>query len=173
MRDCFENLASGAQRKREQSQEDECATQGEQGARVAACRRPYLADDRRADKATKVADRIDPCNAASGGLSAQSGGTERPEGAHHGRRNHSLDDHDAGDPEACSDPMQNKVAGHFEQEIPDEKQPRAPAVDRVVVGGIHSKSLLELQPGKTHVDSIDICDDIAEKQQRDQTPGHP
>ena len=46
----------GAQSQRKQSHKDEGAAQGKQGPRVAACRRPYLADDSRADKAAQVAD---------------------------------------------------------------------------------------------------------------------
>jgi len=71
---------------------------------------------------------------------------------HHGCRGDTPGNHDAGDPAFRTDLVQNHVARNFEQEIADEKDAGAEAVDGIAEAEI----ALHLQLGEADVDAVQI-----------------
>ncbi|MNN92396.1 hypothetical protein D3C81_2106760 [compost metagenome] len=64
--------------------------------------------------------------------------------------------------------MQHHVAGHLEQEVTEEEHACAQAVHgfgKLQVGQ-------HLQLGKAHVDTVEVSDDVAQHEERDDAPGH-
>jgi hypothetical protein len=90
---------------------------------------------------------------------------------HEGHRNGPPHDHDASNPHARADTLQNQIARHFEDKVADEEQARAHAIHAAEYGRIHIENRLQLKLGKANVDAIDIGDNIAKKQQRDEPAG--
>ena len=75
-------------------------------------------------------------------------------------------DHDPADPQAGAHPVQNHVAGHFEEEVADEEDACAEAVDRFTEAQI----VEHLQLGKSDVDAIEVGDQVAQHQERQEPP---
>jgi len=78
-------------------------------------------------------------------------------------------DHDAGQRQPRADAMHQQIAGHFKQEVAEEKHPRAEAVDGV--GELEINGHREL--GETHVHPVKVGRHIAQKQKRDQATRDP
>ena len=90
---------------------------------------------------------------------------------HEAHRDDAPDDHDPRDPDARADAMQDEVARHFEDEIADEKEARAEAVNAVENGRIDAQHFLQMQLGEADIDAVDVGDDVTEKEQRQEAPG--
>ena len=87
---------------------------------------------------------------------------------HHRRRDESPEHHDARDPHARTDALQQQVARHFEEEVADEEHARADPV-----GGVRQAEVgLHLQPREPDVDAIQVGEDVAQEQERQQPPRH-
>src|SRR4029077_1292720 len=65
-------------------------------------------------------------------------------------------DHQEGDPSAGGDALQRQVCGNLKQEIAEEENSRAKAVDRVAEPELR----LHLQGGKADVDAVEIGDHV-------------
>jgi hypothetical protein len=64
--------------------------------------------------------------------------------------------------------FQHQVAGHLEEDIADEEQPRPETV-----GGLAELQIAEhLQLGEADVDTVQISGKVAEAQERNELPGH-
>ncbi len=85
----------------------------------------------------------------------------------HRRRNNSPDHHDHGDPLARANLGQSQVAGHLKKEISGKEDTGAQAIDFIA----EAQLPLHLQGGKAHIDSIQVGDDIKQKQEGQQAPG--
>ena len=94
-----------------------------------------------------------------------------------GRRGHEHHRHAAGAPEerdprdglAGADMFQKQVARHFAQEVADEEDARADAVDRLAEFEIGQ----HLQLGEADIDPVDPGQDPEHHQERQQAPGDP
>ena len=75
-------------------------------------------------------------------------------------------DHDAGDPPAGADARQDDVARHFEQRVAEEEDAGAPAVDV----GADAQILVHRQRGEGDVGAVDVRDQVAHDDQRQQPP---
>jgi hypothetical protein len=75
-------------------------------------------------------------------------------------------DHDPRDPDARADLVQDDVAGDFEDEITEEKDARAEAIDGIAQAEIGG----HLQLREAHVYSIQICHHITKQQQWREPP---
>jgi hypothetical protein len=93
----------------------------------------------------------------SQGLEAHRGTDE-----HHGRRNEAPADHDRGNPKACADSMQNKVAWYLEQAVADEKHAGAKAES----GRTEFQIGIHVQRSEADIDPVEPCGDIEYKQER-------
>ena len=85
----------------------------------------------------------------------------------HRRRNNSPDHHDYSDPLARANPSQRQVAGHLKKEISRKEDARAQTIDFIA----EAQLPLHLKGGKTDIDSIQVGDDIKQKQEGQQPPG--
>ena len=85
----------------------------------------------------------------------------------HRRRNNSPDHHDHGDPLARANPGQRQIAGHLKKEISGKEDTGAQAIDFIA----EAQLPLHLQGGKSDIDSIQVGDDIKQKQEGQQAPG--
>ena len=63
-------------------------------------------------------------------------------------------DHDAGNPAPRAEAFEEEVAGHFEQEVADEEDTGAPAVD----GGGEAEVAVHVECGETNVHAVDEGD---------------
>src|SRR5262249_42310374 len=81
-------------------------------------------------------------------------------------RDESPADHDARDPAACADALEDYVARDFEQAIPEEEQSGRDAVRRRAQPEI----ALQFFRDEPDVDAIEIRDDIADEGERNETP---
>ena len=88
-------------------------------------------------------------------------------GEHERRGNEAPCDHDAGNPDARPDPLQDHIARHFEDEVADEEDARAEPVYRIAVLEVAR----HLQLGESHIDAIQEGNDVTQKQERNQTRG--
>ncbi len=64
--------------------------------------------------------------------------------------------------------LERHIAGHFEEEVADEKDACASSVNGIA----DSEILLHLQLRESNVHPINISEDVAEKQERNDTPGN-
>ena len=85
---------------------------------------------------------------------------------HHAGGDDAPADHDAQQRLARADLLQHQVARHLEQEVADEEDAGAQAVDRVAEG----QRLLHLQLRVADVDAVEVGDDVADDQQRHDAP---
>ncbi|MNM67855.1 hypothetical protein D3C81_793980 [compost metagenome] len=85
---------------------------------------------------------------------------------HHGHGDHAPADHDAQQRLAHADLFQHQVAGHLEQQVADEEDPRAQRIDGVA----ERQCLFHLQLRVTDVDAIKKCHDVGGHQQRHDAP---
>ena len=85
----------------------------------------------------------------------------------HRGRDHRPGQHHARDPQARPDAVQHDVARDFEEEVADEENAGAQAVDRLAEPQIAQ----HLQFREADVHPIEIGRDVAGEQQRDQAPG--
>jgi hypothetical protein len=86
----------------------------------------------------------------------------------HRARDQAPADHDPRDPLARAEPMQQQVARHLEQEIPDEEDAGAQAVDRFAEAEI----VEHLQLRETDVDAVEIRRDVCDEEDGQQPPHH-
>jgi hypothetical protein len=86
-------------------------------------------------------------------------------GEHEGRGNNAPCDHDAGNPDARPDPLQDHVARHFEDEVADKEDACAEPVDCIA----ELQVARHLQLGESHIDAIQEGDDVAQEQKGNQT----
>ena len=85
----------------------------------------------------------------------------------HGHGGSTPEDGDARQRLACADLLQQQVAGHFEQEVADEEDAGAQAVD----GLAELQVLQHLQLGEADVDAVYPGQDKEKDQKGDQAPG--
>ena len=85
----------------------------------------------------------------------------------HARRDHPPRNHQQRNPPLRTKTLKRKITRNLEQEISSEEHARAETVDCVV----KMQFLLHLKRSKTHIDTIQIGDDIEEKKKRHQPPG--
>ena len=78
-------------------------------------------------------------------------------------------DHDPGNPDPRPDLLEDHIAGDLEQEVADEEDAGAEAVDRIAEVEVDSHPQL----GEADVDSVQVGRDVAEEQQGDQAPSNP
>jgi hypothetical protein len=90
---------------------------------------------------------------------------------HHGCSHKTPDDHDPGNPDTGSDPLQDQVAGDFKQKIANEEKTGTQTVNTSEYGIINAQHLPELQFCKTNVNTVDVCNDIAKEKKGNQPPG--
>lgn len=76
-------------------------------------------------------------------------------------------DHDAGDPESCSRAVENEVGRDFENKVTDEKD--ACSCSKHGIG--EPGNLAHREFGEAYIDSVDISQDIAGKEDRDESEG--
>ena len=87
-----------------------------------------------------------------------------PAHQHHRHRDQAPADHDPRDPPARADALEDQVARHFEQAVAEEEQARAEPE-----GGVGEPEVaLQLGGGKPDVHPVDVRDDVAEEDERDQ-----
>jgi hypothetical protein len=77
-------------------------------------------------------------------------------------------DHDPGDPDPVTDPVQDHVRGHLEQEVANEEQACAEAVDRVA----ELQLLRHLTFGEADVHPVQVGDHVAKHHERHEAPEH-
>ncbi len=84
----------------------------------------------------------------------------------HQRRDDAPGNHDARDPAAGADLVQDDVAGHLEQEITNEEDARPPAE--------HQRRELEFsvhgQSGEAEIDAVEIGEEVGQDQKRNDPP---
>jgi hypothetical protein len=85
----------------------------------------------------------------------------------HGHGGRAPEDGDARQRLACADLLQQQVAGHFEQEVADEEDAGAQAVDSLA----ELQVLQHLQLGEADVDAVYPGQDKEKDQKGDQAPG--
>src|SRR6478672_7773697 len=85
---------------------------------------------------------------------------------HHGCRSETPEHHDAQQRLARADFLQEEIARYFKQEISDEKNTCAQAVDSVV----ERQGLLHLQLRITDIDAVEISDHVGDQQQGNEVP---
>ncbi len=73
-------------------------------------------------------------------------------------------DHDAGNPAACPDTLEEEVAGDLEQAVAEEEQAGADTV----LSRAEAEVALELARGEADVHSVDVGHDVANESERDQ-----
>jgi len=76
------------------------------------------------------------------------------------------DDHDPGDRLAGADFFEQQVARYLEQEIADEEDAGAQPIDRIA----ESQVGLHLELREADVDPVEVRKDVADEQQRNQSP---
>ena len=86
---------------------------------------------------------------------------------HSGRRE-APGNHDAGDPDPRAKPIQHQVAGHFEDEIADEEDRGAEAVDI----GREAEVAVHRQRREAEVHAVDQTDDVEHEDERQQPLCH-
>ncbi len=84
---------------------------------------------------------------------------------HEGHGDEAPEDHDAGDPDAGADAMEDEVAGDFKDEVADEEEAGAEAENAAEDFIVNAEDSLEMEFGKADVDAVDVGDDVAEKKQ--------
>jgi hypothetical protein len=77
-------------------------------------------------------------------------------------------DHDAGDPDPRTDPLEEQVGRHLEQEVGDEEQPGAEPERRLV----EPERLVHMQLGEADIDAIEIGNEVTQDQKWNQAPHH-
>src|SRR5262249_23538496 len=84
----------------------------------------------------------------------------------HGGRQQTPRDHDPGDPEPCSEPLERQIARHFKDKITKEEDAGAPAE--------HCRSeteiVVHLQCGEADIDAIKVAEKVAERDERHDPP---
>ncbi len=98
---------------------------------------------------------------------AQHAERDRPADQRHRRRNDPPGHHDAHHPEPRADPRHDAVAGILEQEVADEEDAGAPAIDR----GREMQILIGRQRREADIHPVDVGDDVAEREDRNE-PQH-
>ena len=88
---------------------------------------------------------------------------------HHGDRDEAPADHDARNPAARADALQDQVARNFEEAVSEEEQSRAEAVRGVAQVQIPLQRL----GGEPDVHAVDIGDDVTEERERNDAGGSP
>ena len=85
----------------------------------------------------------------------------------HAHRDDSPGDHDAGQPAACSEAVEEEIRGDLAGGVADEEEARAEAIDgvREVQVAVH------LECGEGDVDAVHVGDAVAKADERDQPPG--
>jgi len=66
--------------------------------------------------------------------------------------------------------VEDQVAGDLEQEVTDEEQAGPETVDAPEGVGVDAEHLAQMQLGEADVDPIDVGDEVAHEQQREQPP---
>ena len=87
---------------------------------------------------------------------------------HHRHRGDAPEDHDARDPAPGADALQNQVARDLEQEVAEEEQPGAGAIDL----GRQSEIGLHVPGGETDVDAVQIRHHVGQEEERHQPARH-
>ena len=85
---------------------------------------------------------------------------------HHARGDDAPAEHDSQQRLARADLLEHQIAGHFEEEVADEEDAGAQAVDGVAEG----QRLLHLQLRVADVDAVEVGDEVADDQQRHDAP---
>src|SRR6202012_5906069 len=86
----------------------------------------------------------------------------------HRHRDQAPQAHDPHDGLARTDLLQEQIARHFKQDIADIEQADAKAVTRIG----EAQVIPELQLGEADVDPVDIVQDVANKNERDDPQDH-
>ena len=66
---------------------------------------------------------------------------------------------------ACAHTLEQEIARHFEEDVADKKYPDAEAEGR----GAHVETLAEFVPGIADIHAVDVVEDVAEKEKRDES----
>ena len=105
-----------------------------------------------------------------GGAEEETEGVEARHAAHehHGRRDDAPGDHDARHPHARAHPVHDQVARHLEEEVADEEDARAEAVD----GVREAQVLPHLERREADVDAVEVGDHVEDEHEGDQAAGH-
>jgi hypothetical protein len=74
--------------------------------------------------------------------------------------------HDARDPDPCTDPDEYEVTRHLEKSVAEEKDAGTPAID---VGG-ESEIPVHRQRGERDIRAIDVRNEVTDHDQWDQSP---
>ena len=77
-------------------------------------------------------------------------------------RDNAPGDHDPRDPDPRADFFQNQIAWNFEQEIAEEENSGAPAIDI----GAEAEILVHGQRGEGNIAAIDVGDAVGQRDQR-------
>ena len=117
-------------------------------------------EEARLGRAQQHADQIE------GVLVAHPGGAGDVRNERHGARENAPAQHDAGDPFARAEPLEQQVGWHLEDEIGDEEDAGAEAERglRQAEVGVHR------QRGEADIDAVQIGDEVAEHQEGDEPP---
>src|SRR5690606_26281074 len=76
--------------------------------------------------------------------------------------------HDARDPEARADPLEDEVARNFEQAVAEKEE----AGGQAVRGGIEAERKLEIRGDEADVDAVDVGDHVADEGERNEPALH-
>ena len=82
---------------------------------------------------------------------------------HRRHRHEAPADHDARDPAAGADAIEDQIAGNLEQAVAEKEQPGA----EPVFGGAQAEILLQLPRREPDVDAVDVGDHVADEGERD------
>src|SRR5207237_1665704 len=82
---------------------------------------------------------------------------------HHRRRDQAPGDHDARDPEARTQALEQQVARHLEEEVTDEEDAGTAAIDPVVEAEICP----HLERCEADIDAVEVGDDVEHEHERD------
>ncbi len=74
--------------------------------------------------------------------------------------------HDARDPNARADLLEDHVARHFEQEVAPEEHAGRHTVGR----GVEPDILVHGERGETDIDAVEVAHEIAHQREREQAP---
>jgi hypothetical protein len=82
----------------------------------------------------------------------------------HGGRHRAPADHDARDPDACTETLQREIARHFEKDIADEENADAKAEDL----GREAEIVIHGERGKADIDAVEKIDRIGRAKKRNE-----